>query len=191
MTKSILQVILSVALTPVGVLAAHAPPSAAPPAAPVSAGTAGTGGRAAPAAAIVRADGDWREARWGMSLEQVLAAFPGEAFPLDPPLKLADGNVVAAGIEKFEVGAQPFRVRFIFEGGKLALVSLRTPPESPARPEVYVELQKLLADRLGGPGESTADDEFVDMRQTRWKAGRSTVDLKYVPGVVVILYHPS
>jgi hypothetical protein len=175
MLKTILEVVLlSVALAPIDTLGAPEAPAAA-----------------APQGARATAPGDWRSARWGMSVEEVLAAFPGEAFRIDPPLKLADGNVVAVGIDGHEVGAHAFRVRFVFEAGKLAIVSLRTPSDVRAGPDVYASLQALLAERLGGAGESTANDDFIDMRQTRWKAGRSTVDLNYVPGTVVILYHPS
>jgi hypothetical protein len=178
-------VMLCAAVGPLGGSGTHA--TADP--ATAARGNGGASG-AGPAAATVRVDGGWRAARWGMTVEEVLAAFQGEARALEPPLNLADGNVVAAGIERFDVGGHPFRVRFVFEAGRLALVSLRTPPESPARAEAYVELQRLLAELLGGPGEATADDAFIDMRQTRWKAGRSAIDLNYVPGVVVILYHP-
>ena len=182
-------VILSIALGPLDDCAASPALAAAPTSgAPAEAATEGGGGASAPA--ILRADGDWRAARWGISVEEVLAAFPGEAFRIDPPVRLADGNVVAVGIDGHAVGRHVFRVRFVFEAGKLALVSLRTPPDVHAGPDVFTSLRSLLAQRLGGAGESTADDAFIDMRQTRWKSGRTTVDLKYIPGVVVILYHP-
>src|SRR5690242_15201596 len=156
MTSLVQVLILSAALTPSG--------APAPSPAPAS-------GRAAHATEVVRADGDgdWRGARWGMSLEEVLAAFHGEAFRVDPPSRLADGNVVAAGIDGYAVGPHVLQVRFVFEAGKLALVSLRTPPDVYAGPETFSSLRSLLAERLGGAGESTTDDAFIDMRQTRWK----------------------
>jgi hypothetical protein len=124
-----------------------------------------------------------------MTVEEVLRAFPGEARRLDPAERLADGNVVAAAIERFEVASTSFRVRFVFEGGKLALVSLRTPPDEYAAPEAFERLERHLAATFGAAGEVSRDDSFIDLRQTRWKLARGAVDLKYIPGVLVILHH--
>lgn len=132
----------------------------------------------------------WRAARWGMSQDEVVKAFPGEAKPLEKPIVLPDGNVVAVGIDEHVVASTKLQVRFVFDSAKLALVSLRSPEKSPATPDTYVTLAKHLAKELGGPGEETKDDNFVDMRQTRWNVGGTRIDLKYIPGVVVILYSP-
>ncbi|HEY6100826.1 MAG TPA: hypothetical protein VIW03_15420 [Anaeromyxobacter sp.] len=144
----------------------------------------------APALAGAQAvPGEWRTARWGMTLDEVLKAFPGEAARLVPPEKLADGNVVAAGIEGHTVGANPFRVRFVFEpDGKLALVSLRTDPRTYAGPDAFQATRTALLAQLGPPEAETADGAFIDMRQVTWKSARGRVDLKYIPGVVVILH---
>ncbi len=125
-----------------------------------------------------------------MTVDDVLKAFPGEAKRLDPPITLKDGNVVAAGIDGYFVASHEFQVRFVFERGKLALVSLRTPQTQFADPDVFKQIEKVLASELGAPLSSDADASFIDMRQIRWNVGRSQVDLEFIPGVVVILYHP-
>jgi hypothetical protein len=126
-----------------------------------------------------------------MTLAEVLAALPGEASALEKPVVLPDGNVVAAGIDGYALHAVKVQVRFVFDGGgKLALVSLRTPEKQYAGADVYAGLQAKLAAELGGKGEESRDDTLVDMRQTRWEAGASRVDLKYLPGTVVVLYSP-
>lgn len=143
---------------------------------------------APPSAAAEDASGQWRAARWGMTVEEVLKAFPGEAARVEPELKLADGNTVSAGIERHELGGHAFRVRFVFEGGKLALVSLLAGHEKYVGLEAFDALHKVLAERLGGPGESSKDDAFIDMRQVRWDRPRGRVDLKFIPGKLVILH---
>lgn len=132
----------------------------------------------------------WRGARWGMGVEEVLASFPGEASRLPSEVKLEDGHVVSAGIERFDLGGVELRVRFVFSQSRLALVSLRTPPQKPVDAAVYDKLRRHLAEALGGAGEESKDDNFVDMRQTRWERGTTRIDLKYIPGTVVVLYSP-
>lgn len=132
--------------------------------------------------------GEWRAARWGMSVEEVLKAFPGEAARIEPALALADGNAVSAGIERHEVGGHAFRVRFVFEGGKLALVSLLAGHERFVGPEAFEAVGKALAERYGRPGALSKDDAFVDMRQLRWELPGGRVDLKFIPGKLVILH---
>jgi hypothetical protein len=143
----------------------------------------------APAAQEEAAEG-WRAARWGMTVDEVLKAFPGEAVRLDPELKLADGTVVAAGIDVHRIASYALRVRFVFEGGRLSLVSLRTPLDWYASSEVYGEIEKALTARYGRPVEIASDKEFIDLRQTRWIVGQSGVDVKYIPGVVAIVHYP-
>jgi hypothetical protein len=147
--------------------------------------------RAAPAPAARDGAAAWRAARFGMTVDEVLRAFPGEAARLDPPLVLADGNVVAVGIDGYALGADRFEVRFVFQAGRLALVSLRSPPRTYAPPDRYAALAARLAAALGHPGEETRDDALIDVRQRRWELGATRVDLKYVPGTVVILYSPG
>ena len=136
------------------------------------------------------AESGWRAARFGMTPGEVVAAFPGEAFLLEPPVNLPDGNVVAAGIDKLAWEGLAFNVRFVFTGGKLSLVSLRTPQDRYVEPEAYVRLRDALVKRWGAPLETSTDDAFIDVRQTRWDRGASHTDLKYIPGVVAVVYYP-
>ncbi len=132
----------------------------------------------------------WQRLRWGMTVDEVLAAVPG-SVRTEPAVRLADGNAIGAGLDRVEVAAAAFRVRFIFEGPGLALVSLRTAPDRYADGAAFDAVARHLEARWGAPSEATRDAELVELRQTRWQLGRSTVDLKYIPGVVVILYHPA
>lgn len=146
---------------------------------------------ALPAPALPQAapPAEWRGARWGMTLPEVLAAFPGEARKLDPPISLADGNVVAAGIDRHVVAATAFRVRFVFApAGGLALVSLRTPESAPATPEAMAAVEKALSDRLGPPTARGETNDPIEQRQVTWKGPTGRVDLKYIPGTLVVLH---
>jgi hypothetical protein len=159
--------------TPAGLAAPAAAPS------PASAARDDTGG-----------DEGWRTARWDMSPDDVLAAFGREAFAVRPEVKLADGSVIGAGIDAFPYEGLAFNVRFVFQDGRLGLVSLRTRQDTYVDAAAYAKLRQALVARWGEPIESTSDDNFIDMRQTRWNRGASRVDLKYIPGVVAIVHYP-
>jgi len=143
-----------------------------------------------PAPAVPAPAAGWRAARFGMTPEEVVAAFPKEASLISPEVKLADGNTIAVRIDGYAFEGLTFDVRFIFEGGRLALVSLRTPAKKPVDAEAYTRLRDALVKAWGPPLEETQDDAFIDMRQTRWNRGPDRADLKYIPGVVAILHYP-
>jgi hypothetical protein len=134
--------------------------------------------------------GSWPDLRWGMTEPQVLAALPGRAARLDAPETLADGRVVSMGLEHFEVGGVDFRVRFVFAQGKLALVALKNYPARLATPDDYDRLHALLATKLAGAGTEVRESSVVDYRQARWDAAGERVDLKYIPGQLVLQHSP-
>lgn len=145
-----------------------------------------------PLAATPLLDLGFEAARWGMRVDEVLAAFPGEARRLEREEALENGNVVAAGIDRRRIGGVELRVRFVFSPERgLALVSLRTPERDRAPADAYRQVRAALAARHGWPGVETRDDQIVDQRQTRWTLGRTTVDAKYIPGVVAVVWYPS
>jgi hypothetical protein len=142
-----------------------------------------------PARAQAAPPAEWRAARWGMTVDEVVKAFPGEAKKLEKPLTLADGNVVAAGIDSYVLAATEFRVRFVFDpSGGLVLVSLRTPEKIYAKEVLLPAIEKAVADRIGPATSRSSDKEFIDMRQVTWKGPTGRVDIKYLPGVVVVLH---
>ena len=162
----------------------------ASPAAPASA-AAPAGSSRAPAERLLDPAAAWRAARWGMSVEEVLKAFPGQARRLDPPQKLADGKVVAVELQGIALGGLTLRAHFLFEGGRLALVSLKNLPARLAEGSDYDAVRARLAQETGQPGEERSQDVSVDFREVRFSAGGTAVDVKYLPGALVLLYHPA
>jgi hypothetical protein len=157
----------------------------------LAASTARSGEPAPPAPASPAGAEAWGAARFGMTPDEVVAALRGEAFRVTPAVNLPDGNVVAVGIDGQVFEGLKVNVRFVFQEGKLALVSLRTLQGQYAEPAAYEATRKALLERFGQPLETSSDANFVDMRQTRWDRGVSRVDLKYIPGVVAIVFYPA
>lgn len=163
--------------------AAPAAPAPAPAAAAASAPAAGE--------RLLDATAAWRAARWGMTVDEVLRAFPGQAKRLDPALALADGKQVAVEIASVTQGGLDHRAHFLFEGGKLALVSLKSLPARPAAGSDYDAVKAALARDAGQAGEERPVELTVDYREVRFTAGVTSVDVKFLQGTLVLLYHPA
>jgi hypothetical protein len=140
---------------------------------------------------LVDTTGEWRGARWGMSVEDVLQLFPGEAKRLDPELRLPNGTVVAVRLDGQRLLGHPLRGAFLFQDDKLVMVSFRTPEDHNAPAKAYEDAVKFLKGRLGNPRVAAADTNFVDMRHTTWDLPKGVLDFKFIPGVMVLQYHPA
>jgi hypothetical protein len=144
----------------------------------------------APAGRLLAPDAAWRGARWGMAVDAVLAAVPG-ARRLEPPVRLADGRVVEAELSPVALGGLEFRAHFVFQDGKLARVSLKNLPSSRAAGKDFDALRARLAGEAGQPGEERPRATSIDLREIRFTRGGTAVDLKFLEGAVVLLYHPA
>ena len=131
----------------------------------------------------------WPALRWGMSELEVLKALPG-ARRLEEPETLADGRVVSLELEPLALGGVDFKARFVFKQGQLGLASLKSLPGKAATAAAYDRLHAHLAAWLASPGAERRDDSMIDLRETRWDAPGERVDLKFIPGTLVVQYSP-
>lgn len=145
---------------------------------------------AAAAARLLDPAAAWRDARWGMTADEVLKAVP-QARRLDPASRLADGKVVAVELAPLAQDGLDWRVHFVFEDGRLALVSLKNLPARLATSADYDAVRARLARETGAPGEDRSADVTVDYREVRFAAGGTAVDVKFLQGALVLLYHPA
>jgi hypothetical protein len=160
--------------------------------------TAGTARAAEPAprppaaaAPATRPPHDWPTLRWGMTEAEVLAALPGQAQRLEPPERLADGRVVSVGFEPQAVEGVPFRVRFVFEAGRLVILSLKSLPGRPADGADYDRLRARFTERLHDAGTERRDATATDYRHARWDLPGEHLDLKFIPGTLVLQQSPA
>jgi hypothetical protein len=125
---------------------------------------------AAAAAAFAADDpGGWTKAKWGMTDDQILAAFPGQAVRLDPPD--AGAHI---GIKTFDLADSPFDVRFLSDAAglrKVVLTALSQP--SPRLDALFQDLENLLVDKYGRPWKS---DEAGDT-DFQWSFPTTTITL--------------
>ena len=118
----------------------------------------------------------WRSAHWGMTKDEVLAAFPGEAQRLGQP---ADFGVPGAGstdlaIPVSEIDGMKFRVLFGFESDALNRVHLSV---IKAADTTCGDLEKLLTERYSAPADRTHTQTNLRADQTIWKRPDQAITL--------------
>jgi hypothetical protein len=130
--------------------------------------------------------------RWGMTLDELLAALPS-ATRLAQPERLGEGDlVVQARAERVDLGGHAYRADFSFDGsGRLAAIQLRSIPSTGGE-AVYEGLQRALTTELGEPTAEwprpAGKGEWV--ARSSWSASRAVVDLeirRLAPGAAAVL----
>src|SRR5579884_1641318 len=122
----------------------------------------------------------WREARWGMTPDQVVAAFHGEALRA-PQGKFTDTNILAF-IPAVEIEGVHYKVSFSFSPGEPKLKRITLQSMHGSVDEFSVLEQKLVA-KYGKPAVSSDNDlpkiAAVDSTKRRaWNLGPTSIELK-------------
>lgn len=118
----------------------------------------------------------WRAARWGMTKAEVLAAFPGEAQRLDPPVAFgpqAPGSSDVA-IPAYEIDGMKFRALFGFEVDALNRVHLSAVK---AGGTTCGDLERLLTEKHSAPLDRSTTQTNLRTEQMVWKLPEQTITL--------------
>jgi hypothetical protein len=118
----------------------------------------------------------WRTARWGMTKDEVLAAFPGEAQRLATPADFGPqaGGSTDVAIPAYEVDGMRFRVLFGFESDALNRVHLSAVK---AADTTCSDLEKLLTEKHSAPSDRSTTQTTVRGEQIVWKRPEQTITL--------------
>jgi hypothetical protein len=143
--------ILALLLAAAGVVGACGPKEqASPPPAPPSTVAAVTTSTTTTTTTMPAPPPAWRSARWGMKKAELLAAFPGEAQKLAPPVDFGPPRPGPSdiGIPAYEADGSTFRVLFGFGADGLDRIQLTAlkPPAAACE-----DLEKRLTDASGKP----------------------------------------
>jgi hypothetical protein len=118
----------------------------------------------------------WRSARWGMTKDEVLAAFPGEAQRLAQPADLGapgTGSTDVA-IPASEIDGMNFRVLFGFESDALNRVHLSVVK---AVDTTCGDLEKLLTEKYSAPSDRSHTQTNLRAEQIVWKRPEQAITL--------------
>ena len=123
----------------------------------------------------------WRGARWGMTPEEVLAAFAGQAQrPAEPPsFVLGPPGVAEVVVPAHDEDGAKFRVLFGFAGsgsrlGRIQLAAAR------AQPETCYDVEQRLVGEHGEPSSRRDAATSVQTREVAWTLPAQTITLTCV-----------
>jgi hypothetical protein len=147
-----------------------APPPATPPPTTAAATTTTTTTTTVPTPPPV-----WREARWGMTKAEVLAAFPGEAQTLPQPADFGpQGGSTDVAIPSYEMEGMAFRVLFGFEADALNRVRLAAIKAGPA---TCGDVEKVLTAAHAAPADRNTTQTNLRVETVVWKRPDQVVTL--------------
>jgi hypothetical protein len=138
--------------------------------------------RVIPAAEIVS------RARWGLTQEQVLKAFPGEAKSLADDISInrqwGPDRLAMVEIHYADIGQIPARVFFLFDGaGKLD--AMRFVPNSAFISEAFfIQMEAALTSEFGVPTLRTTEKVT---HLTAWVFSDTVAQVNYIPNIVLNL----
>ena len=130
----------------------------------------------------------WSQARWGMTQEQVLSAFPGEAnIPTDDPSNRLYGprGLATVGIDHADIGGIPVRVHFLFDpAGKLDGIRLPAESVSPSADQ-FARVGEALTRQYGLPALLGASMATIPKTEAgvfmAWVFPTSVIKVTYFP----------
>lgn len=148
---------------------------------------------AAAAVCGVSAQQLWQESRVGMTIPEVLRAFPG-ATELSAPPKNGDGSYDGVQLPPVEIGGCPFEPRFLFQQDKLSAVRLTCKTESVQNTDrVNKALQEALRAKYG---QEISREKNSIGTISAWYSSGTKIQLQAIqigsgPGLVIVFYTPN
>lgn len=118
--------------------------------------------------------------RWGMTVEELLAALPSATRNSGLAGSGERGLFAQARADRRELRGRTFRAEFLFDrSGRLEAIRLRSTPETPGN-VVYDDLAMALTSELGEPAAVQTGDPSTGTWEGRssWVTSRAVVDLE-------------
>lgn len=127
----------------------------------------------------------WQNARWGMTVDEVVAAFPGEAV-LASPAEIEKG-AAPVRIDKCEIAGTNFQAKFFFyRASRLSMITFAPTSKGDASRPLFDRLAKMLTERYGQPTSDVPDQSMgvADLRTTQkeWAVADALIGLTYMYG---------
>jgi hypothetical protein len=134
----------------------------------------------------------WRDARWGMTPDQVIAALPGEAVRAGTD-QFTDTNILVA-IPSVQIERSKFKATFLFTPGTQRLKQIKL-LSTPSNVDEFSMLEEKLTGKYGKPEIVSNDDrpQLASIDSTRrrvWNLGPTQIELKLWETLDNQTHHP-
>jgi hypothetical protein len=137
-----------------------------------------------PLAFIPQAHADWAYTKWGMTVDQVVAASHGTvtAIPKAQQQTLEGAHVVTAAQGTYTEGDLRLRTAFQFDTENGGLRCILYAPQSPSQDTL---LKQSLVQRYGTPQQSS----IVSLETLTWHAPADDIDMEIVEKEISAVFH--
>jgi len=119
----------------------------------------------------------WRDARWGLNEDQLLALFKGEAIRLNEVVEYKEWYAAIA-IPNYEISDYEYTVHFLMDKKNKTLEQVNIIATSKTLESIYKafsQLEKVLREKYGPP--SFRNDGETDTRDVIWNFPSIIIDL--------------
>lgn len=125
----------------------------------------------------------WREAKWGMTENEILEAFKGEAVRLDKIEEWGQLNLYASiGINNYDIDGNKYGVNFAMDKTtkklKMVQISLLDHTSGLVRTH-FRDLEKLLTEKYGAPSFKNASDKILNEIVVSWNFPSTIIEINY------------
>ncbi len=127
----------------------------------------------------------WQNARWGMTVDEVVAALPGKAVRASPAE--IEKGAAPVRMDECEIAGTNFQAGFFFyRASRLTKITFGPSSKRDASRAVFDRLAKMLTERYGPPTADVPDQSMgvADLRtaQKRWETADLRIGLTYMYG---------
>jgi len=125
----------------------------------------------------------WREAKWGMTEDEILKAFKGEAVRLDKIEEWDQLNLYASiGINNYDINGNKYGVYFAMDKTtknlKMVQIYLLDTTSGIVRNR-FRDLEQLLTEKYGAPSFKDASDKILNKIVVSWNIPSTIIELNY------------
>jgi hypothetical protein len=133
----------------------------------------------------------WREAKWGMTENEILITFKGEAVRLEK-IEEYSSWYAPIGIIDYEIAGDKYKVHFLIDKDKKVLQQVNIIADEGFKEIRYKKLEQILTEKYGTPSFKNSDK---NESKIAWNFPSTIIELTYIhmkPVIenLTVIYHP-
>ncbi len=134
----------------------------------------------------------WREAKWGMTEDEILKAFKGEAVHLDKAQDWDQLNLYASiGINNYDINGDKYNVYFAMDktAKTLKMIQIYAADKQYGLFQMrFKNLEPIFTEKYGAPSFKDNSDRIVNKSVVAWYFPSTKIELQYMDYSLMITY---